>query len=191
MRLDGLFRIVGKLFCLGLFVLLAGGAPSLAADSPLAERKRLSPPLEFADRDLTFHSGRRARLSDFRGKPVILMAWTSTCPYCTAEMEKAITPVLSAYKDQAPHFFNVLVGDTNYTDRDFVWLQTHQPEHPVILTDSDEFFAPFRFGGFPTTLVLDAEGGLIWRQTGYSLQTNEPLRAFLEELLGPVPAGTP
>jgi len=109
------------------------------------------------DFQLTSADGAQIRLSDLRGKVVLLNFWATWCPPCKAEM-----PDLNAlYRDYGAEHDFVVVGvdvEENGTDvRDFVGRQ--RIGFPLLLDEdghvSDSLYA---VRSLPTSMIIDRQG---------------------------------
>lgn len=161
--------IVGGLAVVALIVMLAQGFGSdpRAIDSPLLER----PAPQFELQDL---AGDPVRLTDLRGRPVVVNFWATWCPPCVAE--HASLQRLARRFDGRVEFLGIIYQDDESAIREFlaergVWGRTL--EDPASLT-------AIRYGvaGAPETFVVDADGRVAYKITG---QLNE---ARLGEVLG-------
>jgi thiol-disulfide isomerase/thioredoxin len=130
-------------------------------------------PPQTVDFDLQDVDGRRHRLSDYRGRWVIVNFWASWCGPCVEEI-----PELADYA--AAHPDQVLLG-INFEQltadeaRDFA-RQLAMP-YPVLMIGSEPLadFEPLL--GLPTTAIVNPEGELIASHTG------PVTRAMLEDFL--------
>ena len=133
-----------------------------------------------ADTSGTTLSGASLRLSDLRGKVVVLNAWASWCYPCRTE-----TPVLAALSRSMSSRGVVFVGideqDESGPARDFVAAQ-HVPyeslvdAHGVLLSGL-KLVSP---NAIPSTLVIDPKGGVAGRIIGPA--TRDQLTALLDRL---------
>ena len=137
----------------------------------------LAPDFEFSTFD-----GRRLKLSDYRGRAVILNFWASWCGPCRAEMPD-MEAVLHRFEDEGLAILGVNNGESLRTPTRF-------------LADLDIEFSAFAFDpgqdvvglyairGMPTSYFIDADGLItrvvIGQLTPAILETN-----VLEALAGP------
>src|SRR5262249_12106963 len=128
--------------------------------NPLAEHRASrvaltagSPAPDFTFTDL---EGRSHKLSDYRGKVVLLDFWGAWCAPCVAEAPK----LLAAYEKYHDRGFEILGLDTIDT-RDKVvafiethkmrWMQTMEPDRGPIQT-------LYRVNGWPSYFIVGADG---------------------------------
>ena len=115
------------------------------------------------DFELASLKGRDHRLSDYRGKVVVVNFWATWCPSCLAEMPS----MNRAWRDLSPDGFVLLavnVGEDRQTVEDFA--ANFQLAFPVLLdpgnTQSDEW----SIWGLPTTFIVDPRGRIAYRAVG-------------------------
>jgi len=139
----GWLRLGALAGCLaGLLFLLAGATSAKAgAQAP-----------DFQLKDL---HGKVVRLSDLRGKPVVLHFWATWCPHCLREM-----PLLEqSGHDLAARGIRVLAINLGEPRGKVERYVADQRLHLEILLDSRGKAAQaFGVVGLPATVVLDSEG---------------------------------
>jgi len=127
----------------------------------------LMPVLLYAG-DISFESkdiaGNQHKLSDYRGKWVIVNYWATWCPPCLDEIPELIEYHEAYQKDQA-----VVLG-VNYEetdDRDLkMFVDEYFISYPILRGDTSR---PPPFGrllGLPTTYVISPQGALIATKIG-------------------------
>ncbi len=107
--------------------------------------------------------GEPARLSDFRGKPLLVNLWATWCGPCVAEM-----PTLDRVAAREAGKLQVLVisQDSSRTLVDAWWSKRSLPSlRPYLDAKSDLGFA-YNTGMLPTTILYDAAGKEVWRVIG-------------------------
>lgn len=151
-------------------------APASAIDPPSFGEEPVV--ADFALRDL---EGRRVRLSDFKGKVVLLNFWTTWCTACLQE-----TPRLMALRKQLPDDTVVLGicldGAVLDDDDDRPAASSAKPveprqaaarvartfgiNYPILLDPGGRIGARFNGGELPTNVIIDARGRLRRRFIG-------------------------
>ena len=152
LRQSRLLRFAGEV---ALVLLVVGGVQAwrgrdLAADG--------TPAPDLALRDL---QGNLHRLSDYRGRPVMLHFWATWCGVCrqefgalnTVEAERGDAVLLAVAED----------GDDAAALRAFV--KERGLTYPV-LRGSDSVSRQWGISVFPTTFYLDREGRIVTHQMG-------------------------
>jgi thiol-disulfide isomerase/thioredoxin len=135
---------------INLFILLVIYLPTTAlADTP-----------DFALPDL---NGKIHRLSDYRGKWVVVNYWATWCPPCRDEI-----PELEAFYN-AHHAHAVVLG-VDYEDSDPASLRTFVDEemitYPILRADLDQAPVFGRLYGLPTSFIISPQGELVNTKMG-------------------------
>ncbi len=126
-------------------------------------------------------AGKATRLSEFRGKPVLLNLWATWCPPCVKEM-----PTLAALQREiGPDTLHVLAVSLD-KDADRASAQEFLARFPEL-----EFFQDSDFGlalaaraqGFPTSILYDANGREIARLSGEADWASPEAIAFLRAVI--------
>jgi peroxiredoxin len=109
------------------------------------------------DFTLTLLDGKQASLSQFRGKPVMLNFWYSTCPGCLAEipgMQRFYTAQQAAGKDIV--ILGVNSVDDAQTSRQFA--QQYGLTYPLALDDNQRVATLYNLTATPTSYFIDRQG---------------------------------
>ena len=120
------------------------------------------------ERGWTFSDGRRAKLSDYRGKAVVLDFWATYCPPCREEIPHLIA-LQRRYGNDGLNIIGLNVGGDEDLQKvpDFVKeiggieYPLGQPDSELVnlyLSDNDSI---------PQTYVFDRRGTLVRRFIGY------------------------
>jgi cytochrome c biogenesis protein CcmG/thiol:disulfide interchange protein DsbE len=132
---------------------------------------------DFALPDL---EGRTVRLSELRGKAVVIDFWATWCPPCLFQVPELNT-FWKKHRDAGDVAVIGVAVDTEGAEVVAPWVAEQKVEYPILL--GDEGLAR-RFGaqGFPTLALVRPDGTLD------SLHVGLVEVAQLEELLGPLRA---
>lgn len=109
------------------------------------------------DFSLSSYGGDPVKLSELRGKPVLINFWASWCPPCRTEMP-AIQNVYDDYKNQD---FVVLAVNTTYQDNlgDAIsFAQIRNLTFPILLDQDGGAANLYEIRALPTTFFIDADG---------------------------------
>lgn len=111
------------------------------------------------DFELTTLDGERVKLSDYKGKKVILNFWATWCPPCRAEM-----PHMQTYYEDQAAADNVEILAVNLTKEDhgLEKIKTFKKEYglsfPIPMDEKGEIGALYQAVTIPTSYILDAQG---------------------------------
>ncbi|TWT27953.1 redoxin domain-containing protein [Planomicrobium sp. CPCC 101110] len=124
----------------------------------LATKDGLAPGEVAPDFELTTLSGETAKLSDYKGKKVILNFWATWCPPCKAEM-----PLMQNYYDEAQGE-NVEVLAVNLTTQDRgvdkvkEFVEANNLTFPIPLDKEGDIGSVYQAVTIPTSYMIDTEG---------------------------------
>lgn len=102
--------------------------------------------------------GANVRLSDQKGKIVLLNFWATWCPPCRAEMP-SIEKLWQATKAGAFTVMGVSVGEEPATVKGFIAKQGYS--YPIYVDPSGTLGEAFNARSIPTTYILDKSGAAI------------------------------
>jgi cytochrome c biogenesis protein CcmG/thiol:disulfide interchange protein DsbE len=117
-----------------------------------------------ADFTLTDASGAAIRLSDFRGKVVLLNFWATWCVPCSAEV-----PLLVGLRQEYRHKgFEVLGVSLDEDGWKSVrpYIEERHVNYPVVLVNDDLARAYGGLDSVPLTLIIDKSGHIAARHLG-------------------------
>jgi peroxiredoxin len=110
--------------------------------------------------------GERVKLSDFRGKKVIVNMWATWCPPCRAEMPD-MQKFYDEYKDE-----NVSILAVNMTtseksiDDVSAFLDEFGITFPVVLDQQNEVAEVYQAYALPSSYIIDSNGIIQQKITG-------------------------
>jgi thiol-disulfide isomerase/thioredoxin len=127
-------------------------------------------------------AGRKVRLKELRGKPVVLNFWATWCGPCNAEM-----PMLVAFEKEYTARGVVFIGasmdDAKTKDKIPEYVSTHKIDFPVWYGATADDLDQLKMGpAVPATAFLDADGHIVARILGQARA--EEVKERLEWLVG-------
>lgn len=127
-------------------------------------------------------AGKEVRLSDFKGKPVIINFWASWCPPCRAELPY-FNAVYEEYGDQIVFLMVDLTdGERETQSSAEALLRENNYTFPVYFDLAGAAAKTYQLYSIPQTVAADAEGNLVYSQVG-SLQEST-VRQLVDLLIG-------
>lgn len=127
--------------------------PAFAVKSKAQEKKVMAP--DFALKNL---SGDTVKLSDYKGKVVLLNFWTTWCKYCKKEMPDLNELNKTFKKDNKVVILEIDVQEKESTVKSFLLKYKYDLN---ILYDSDGAISnKYGITGFPTTFVINKDGSV-------------------------------
>ena len=111
------------------------------------------------DFELTSASGETLRLSDLRGRPVLLNFWASWCPPCREEMP-AFEQAYRQYQDDG---FVILAVNAAYSDspaKALAFSESLDLTFPIVFDYDGSVAGLYRTHSLPSSFFIDA-GGVI------------------------------
>ncbi len=152
------------LFCLGAMIVLA--TPGFASDTPaqqvLTEVVKRVQASDFVLEDI---DGKKRRLSDLRGKVVLVNFWATWCPPCRREMP-SIERLSRILKGPDFEVLAVNVGESLDTVFSFTGTLDPVPTFPIVFDRDSSVLKAWPVRGLPATFILDKEGRIAYRAVG-------------------------
>ncbi len=135
---------------------------------------------KFAAPDFTVTdvNGNEVKLSDFKGKPVVINFWTTWCTYCKIEMPD-FDDMYKEYPDIQFIMLNTTDGDTVETAKAFI--EDNEYSFPIFF-DSENYDASraYNITSYPQTVFIDKDGNISSHRIG--MMTLETLQEEIDKI---------
>jgi peroxiredoxin len=124
--------------------------------------------------------GGQVNIDQYRGKPLLVTFWATTCPGCVAEI-----PHFSAlYRELGPKGFNIVAIAMAYDPPEQVRFMAKQRAMPYTVALDSDGAAARAFGDVkltPTTFLIDPQGRIVQQKLG-EVDTAQLRRKIVEML---------
>ena len=157
----------------------AAGATATAALPEFCDAKPRPARLDFTVKDI---DGRNVRLSDYKGKVVLLNFWATWCGPCKVEIP-ALVDVYARYRDQGFAVLGVSVDDSPEQLRRFA--REYKMNYPVLVGRDREDLVDDAYGpnwAIPVSFLIARDGRICRKHMGPL--TKEQLERQVKALLG-------
>ncbi len=169
------------LVLLGFFLAVPAGTARALEVTPVEMRPPV-PDLSFVDME-----GAPAKLSDFRGKVVVLNIWATWCQPCREEMP-TLDNLQAIFADE-PVIVLALSVDRSGPERVRAFLEEIGVERLHVYRDPKMAATrTLRVPGLPATLLIDRQGREAARHLGIAEWDSDEIQAILRGLLAEGPA---
>jgi len=132
-----------------------GACPSQKGGDAAGGAKDKSAPRLAPDFTLSDLNGRQVRLSDFRGKLVVIDFWATWCPPCEFQIP-VLNSVFDSHRDRDVVILGVSV-DTDGPEAVRSYAEKRQVRYQILL-GSESLAREFGAPGFPSLIVVGPDG---------------------------------
>jgi thiol-disulfide isomerase/thioredoxin len=145
---------------------------------------RAAPALNPFDVEMRDASGRRLRLTDFKGRVVLVDLWASWCAECQRSF-----PVLDRLsREYRPRGVEIVAVNLDQHKKDAAaFLATRPHEMLVVFDPRARMLEAFGAAGIPSSYLIDRQGTVRYRHTGYTAGAEAQYRQQLDFLLAEPP----
>ena len=192
-----------KMIALALALLLVLGLAACAQSKPKPTEEKPAETTQTADAQqtevaesenppapdftLVDQYGKSHRLSDYKGKVVLLNFWATWCKYCVQEMPdlQKLHEKYSAQEDPQLVLLAVAApGQGGEKDAEGIkaYLETNGYTYPSLMDTDESVFKTYGASGLPTTFVIGRDGSVIGYVPG--AMTEEMLEKIVAQALG-------
>lgn len=125
-------------------------------------------------------NGQVVRLSQLRGKVVLLNVWATWCPPCRKEMPTMET----LYQKMKSTDFVMLAASQDVDGKNTVapYLQEGGLTFPVLLDVNGEIGKKYGVTGYPETYIIDRQGNIVYHHIGYNDWSQPAVETALRRL---------
>ncbi len=148
------------------------GAPELPGAPPLAKLENGSLANDFALENL---KGEQVRLSDLRGKVVVVDFWATWCIPCVEEM-----PTFQQFQTQYPDFVMLGIDQKESIDQVSSFLNGKGIDYQILMDYNAKVAGSYKVFMLPTTFFIDKDGMIRFRH--YGIMTPDQLAYYLRTL---------
>lgn len=123
--------------------------------------------------------GKEVKLSDYKGKVVLVNFWAVWCGPCQMEVPELVE-LYNTYRDKG----FVVLGVSDPSDLKMIksFVQEHKMTYPVVV-DEGSVSEEYSVVGFPTSFLIDREGKIVAKYPGYSPNLRKRLEAQIQKIL--------
>lgn len=147
-----------------LFILIAN---MLWVNVVVSENRQTLPvlkqPLAAPDFELQGEDGKTYKLSDYRGKVVVMNFWASWCPPCRYEMP-SLERLWQKVKDKGVVVLGINVGES--ADAIFEFTGSYAMSFPIPMDIEGKVIKKYSVAGLPATYIISPDGLITHRAVG-------------------------
>ncbi|MCI7139670.1 TlpA disulfide reductase family protein [Alistipes sp.] len=125
--------------------------------------------------------GSQVRLSDLRGKVVLLNFWATWCPPCRAEMARVGTDVIERFAGRDFVFLPLSRGEARSDVAAF--REKNGYDFPMGLDSTETVYGLYASNYIPRNFLIDREGKVVATSVGYDAAEFDELIRTIEKTL--------
>lgn len=118
-----------------------------------------------ADFTVLDYEGNAVKISDYKGKPVVLNFWATWCYYCKQEMAD-FDKAAEKYPDVQFLMVNATDGERETISDAKEYIEQEGYQFEVFFDTKQEAVNSYYVTGFPSTYFIDKDGNLVTYGTG-------------------------
>ena len=132
------------------------------------------------DFELVAIDGRRVKLSDLKGKVVVLDFWATWCGPCVKSVP-TLVQLYEKYRARGLEILSITVDEQADLYKIAPFAKEYQIAYPVLLDAGAKEL--YNVKSFPTTIFIDRAGQVRYRDTGFSTETPRMWDTLVEQIL--------
>ncbi len=149
--------------------------PILIEKNPEAEFTKGERALDFI---VTTIEGEHVKLSELRGKVVVLNFWFTKCGPCKLEMPD-LNGLVNEFKDKDVVFLAITFNKKEMIQQ---FLKSHQFNY-TIAPNANDVITMYGVQSYPTSIVINKEGEIVLKELGYRTNIKEVLTNSINTVL--------
>lgn len=131
-------------------------------------------------------NGQLAGLEKYKGKYLLVDFWASWCGPCRQAIPK-VKELYAAYKDKGFEVVSISI-DTDKNAWKKAMKEEEMPWEQMLSDDKDKTMEQFQFSGIPTMYLVDSEGKIMERFTGFNDEAAAKIKESLNKGTKAAPA---
>lgn len=149
-----------------------------SAESDVSETESMAYD-DVLDFTVTDYDGNKVKLSDFKGKPIVLNFWATWCYYCKVEMPD-FNEAYKKYPDVQFLMVNATGVNGETVESAKAYVEQEKYEFDVFFDTEYEGLRQFGISSFPATIFIDKDGNVQTERIG--MLTMDALEKEIEKI---------
>ena len=126
--------------------------------------------------------GKTVKLSDYKGKVVIIDFWATWCKPCNKPIPE-LNKVYELYKEKGLEIIGINCDGPRSISKVGPMAKSLQIQYPVLIDINTEVMNDLNLMAYPTLLMVNSEGKILWIHEGYVTGDTELIMAEIDENL--------
>jgi len=143
----------------------------------LVQLNQTAPEFSFTTSD-----GKKAKLSDYKGKVILINFFATWCGPCMVEMPLLQTEIWDKLKDN-PNFALLSIGRDHSQEEINKFIEKKKFTFPIYADKGKIIYSLFATQYIPRNYLIDKSGKVVYASTGFSTEEFEDLKKTINKLL--------